>query len=167
MKTKTNKMKWLIDEHKNGTVNYEIHNTRRNHGAISKPTGSGKSAMFINDIIYRIINQGEKKLMINISTPIIKLCEQQGNDFMEVLEGVASFYNINLHKVTYFINNSGNTDAYKKNTESSLHSFNKASFAKEFINHPYYEIKRKEYNKLFLKFSLFFHTSSSFQFIHN
>ena len=140
MKTKTNKMQWLIDDHKDGKISYEIQTTHRNHGAISKPTGSGKSAMFINDIIYRIINQGEKKLMINISTPIIKLCEQQGNDFMEVLEGVASFYNINLNKVTYFINNSGNTNAYKKNTESSLHSFNKASFAKEFINHPQHNV---------------------------
>lgn len=136
----TGKMSWLIEKHKNGNVSYEIQNTHRNHGAISKPTGSGKSALFINDIIYRIIHRENKKLMVNISTPIIKLCEQQGNDFMETLEGVASIYNINLNEVTYFINNSGNTDAYKKNTESALHSFNKASFSKEFINHPQHNV---------------------------
>lgn len=135
-----NKMEWLINEHKVGNVNYEIALTNRNHGAISKPTGSGKSAMFINDIIYRIINKGEKKLMINISTPIIKLCEQQGNDFMETLKGVANLYNINLNNIIYFINNSGDTDNYKKNTESSLYSFNKASFTKEFINHPQHTV---------------------------
>ena len=136
----TEKMSWLIEKHKNGNVSYEIQATHRNHGAISKPTGSGKSALFINDIIYRIIHRENKKLMVNISTPIIKLCEQQGNDLMETLEGVASTYNINLNEVTYFINNSGNTDAYKKNTESALHSFNKASFSKEFINHPQHNV---------------------------
>ena len=136
----TGKMSWLIEKHKNSNVSYEIQNTHRNHGAISKPTGSGKSALFINDIIYRIIHRENKKLMVNISTPIIKLCEQQGNDLMETLEGVASIYNINLNEVTYFINNSGNTDAYTKNTESALHSFNKASFSKEFINHPQHNV---------------------------
>ena len=136
----TGKMSWLIEKHKNGNVSYEIQATHRNHGAISKPTGSGKSALFINDIIYRIIHRENKKLMVNISTPIIKLCEQQGNDLMETLEGVASTYNINLNEVAYFINNSGNTDAYKKNTESALHSFNKASFSKEFINHPQHNV---------------------------
>ena len=140
MATDKIKMQWLIDDHKAGKISYEIQATHRNHGAISKPTGSGKSAMFINDIIYRIIHRGNKKLMVNISTPIIKLCEQQGNDFMETLEGVASFYNINLNEVTYFINNSGNIDAYKKNTGSALHSFIKASFDKEFINHPQHNV---------------------------
>ena len=81
-----NKMQWLIEDHKNQNVIYEIQSTHRNHGAISKPTGSGKSSLFINDIIYRIIHYTGKKQLINISTPIIKLCEQQGNDLMEVIE---------------------------------------------------------------------------------
>ena len=131
-----NKMQWLIDLHNSGEAEYEIQNTCRNHGAISKPTGSGKSALFINDIIYRILHRGEKKLMINISTPIIKLCEQQGNDFMETIEGIAEYYNINLKEISYFILNSGNTKAYTKNTSVSLESFNKASFEQKFINHP-------------------------------
>ena len=131
-----NKMQWLIDLHNSGEAEYEIQNTCRNHGAISKPTGSGKSALFINDIIYRILHRGEKKLMINISTPIIKLCEQQGNDFMETIEGIAEYYNINLKEISYFILNSGNTKAYNKNTSVSLESFNKASFEQKFINHP-------------------------------
>ena len=54
---KTIKMQWLIEDHKNQNVIYEIQSTHRNHGAISKPTGSGKSSLFINDIIYRIINE--------------------------------------------------------------------------------------------------------------
>ena len=32
----TGKMSWLIEKHKNGNVSYEIQNTHRNHGAISK-----------------------------------------------------------------------------------------------------------------------------------
>lgn len=127
-----NKMQWLIEDHKNQNVIYEIQSTRRNHGAISKPTGSGKSSLFINDIIYRIINHSDKKLMINISTPIIKLCEQQGNDLMEVIEGVKDYYGINTNEIKYFINNSGDIDSYKNNKSSSLHSFN--SIYKNFIN---------------------------------
>ncbi len=127
-----NKMNWLIEDHKNKNVIYEIQSTHRNHGAISKPTGSGKSSLFINDIIYRIINRGDKKLMINISTPIIKLCEQQGNDLMEVIEGVKEYYGINTNEIKYFINNSGDIDSYKNNKSSSLHSF--SSINKNFIN---------------------------------
>ena len=125
-------MQWLVEDHKNQNVIYEIQSTHRNHGAISKPTGSGKSALFINDIIYRIINHSDKKLMINISTPIIKLCEQQGNDLMEVIEGVKEYYGINTNEIKYFINNSGDIDSYKNNKSSSLHSFN--SIYKNFIN---------------------------------
>lgn len=127
-----NKMQWLIEDHKNQNIIYEIQSTHRNHGAISKPTGSGKSSLFINDIIYRIINHSDKKLMINISTPIIKLCEQQGNDLMEVIEGVKDYYGINTNEIKYFINNSGDIDSYKNNKSSSLHSFN--SIYKNFIN---------------------------------
>lgn len=132
--TTKSKMQWLIEDHKNGNVIYEIQSTHRNHGAISKPTGSGKSSIFINDIIYRIINRGSKKLMINISTPIIKLCEQQGNDLMEVIEGVKEYYGINTNEIKYFINNSGDTDSYKNNKSSSLHSFSSSSISKNFIN---------------------------------
>ena len=128
----TGKMSWLIEKHKNGNVSYEIQNTHRNHGAISKPTGSGKSALFINDIIYRIIHRKNKKLMVNISTPIIKLCEQQGNDLMEVIEGVKEYYGINTNEIKYFINNSGDIDSYKNNKSSSLHSF--STINKNFIN---------------------------------
>ena len=127
-----NKMSWLIEKHKNGNVSYEIQATHRSHGAISKPTGSGKSAMFINDIIYRIIHYSGKKLLINISTPIIKLCEQQGNDLMEVIEGVKEYYGINTNEIKYFINNSGDIDSYKNNKSSSLHSF--STINKNFIN---------------------------------
>ena len=56
------KMGWLIADHKNGKISYEIQSTHRKHGAISKPTGSGKSSLFINDIIYRIINIRDKHL---------------------------------------------------------------------------------------------------------
>lgn len=126
-----NKMQWLIEDHKNGKISYEIQSTHRKHGAISKPTGSGKSSLFINDIIYRIINHSDKKLMINISTPIIKLCEQQGNDLMEVIEGVKEYYGINTNEIKYFINNSGDIDSYKNNKSSSLHIF--SSIYKNFI----------------------------------
>ena len=40
-----NKMQWLIEDHKNQNIIYEIQSTHRNHGAISKKTGSGKSTL--------------------------------------------------------------------------------------------------------------------------
>lgn len=133
------KMKWLIEAHMRREANFEIAATGRHHGAISKPTGSGKSSLFINNTIHRIINKGSRKLMINISTPIIKLCEQQGNDLMSTIEGVAEFYGIDLNSIAYFINNSGDTDAYGNN-ESGLFSFNRQSFEKNFLKHPKREI---------------------------
>lgn len=130
----TNKMQWLIDEYLNDSVKYEINETVRKHGAISKPTGSGKSSLFINDIIYRTVNKDpNRKLLINVSTPIIKLCEQQGNDIMHTLEGVAKHLGINNDDIVLFINNSGDINNYKC-SDCPMHTFNSSSIKEKFLN---------------------------------
>ena len=110
----TGKMQWLIDEIKDGTEKYEIYNTGRHHGTIQKPTGSGKSSLFILDIIHRIAHKDpSRKLVVNISTPIIRLCEQQGNDLLSVIYGIKGIVkNIDTNKIAWFINNSGDASNY-------------------------------------------------------
>lgn len=130
----SNKMQWLIDEYLKGSIKYEINETNRKHGAISKPTGSGKSSLFINDIIYRIVHRdAARKLIINVSTPIIKLCEQQGNDIMHTLEGVANHLGINNNEIVLFMNNSGDVNNYTF-SEYTMHTFNSSSIKNKFLN---------------------------------
>lgn len=110
----TGKMQWLNDGINKGTVTYEIYNTGRHHGTIQKPTGSGKSALIFLDIIRRIDRKDpSRKLVVNISTPIIRLCEQQGNDLLSVISGIKSTpKTIDTNKIAWFINNSGDASNY-------------------------------------------------------
>ena len=110
----TGKMKWLNDGINKGTVTYEIYDTGRHHGTIQMPTGSGKSALIFLDIIRRIDRKDpSRKLVVNISTPIIRLCEQQGNDLLSVISGIKGTpKTIDTNKITWFINNSGDASNY-------------------------------------------------------
>lgn len=116
-------MQWLIDEIKNGVEKYEINDTGRHHGTIQKPTGSGKSSLFILDIIHRITHKDpSRKLVVNISTPIIRLCEQQGNDLLSVISGIKDIVkNIDTNKIAWFINNSGDASNYV--TDFDMYNF--------------------------------------------
>lgn len=119
----TGKMKWLNDGINKGTVTYEIYNTGRHHGTIQMPTGSGKSALIFLDIIRRIYRKdSSRKLVVNISTPIIRLCEQQGNDLLSVISGIKGTpKTIDTNKIAWFINNSG--DASKYDTYFDMYRF--------------------------------------------
>lgn len=119
----TGKMKWLNDWINKGTVTYEIYNTGRHHGTIQMPTGSGKSALIFLDIIRRIDRKDpSRKLVVNISTPIIRLCEQQGNDLLSVISGIkGTTKTIDTNKIAWFINNSG--DASKYDTYFDMYRF--------------------------------------------
>ena len=107
-------MKWLNDGINKGTVTYEIYDTGRHHGTIQMPTGSGKSALIFLDIIRRIDRKDpSRKLVVNISTPIIRLCEQQGNDLLSVISGIKGTpKTIDTNKIAWFINNSGDASNY-------------------------------------------------------
>ena len=79
-------MQWLIDLHLDNKIIYEINETRRAHGGITKPTGVGKSSLIYNDIIYRIVHHRTNKQIFNISTPIINLAEQQGKRLIQLIK---------------------------------------------------------------------------------
>lgn len=110
----TGKNDWLINDYNHGTVKYEIYDTGRHHGTIQMPTGSGKSALIFLDIIRRIDRKDpSRKLVVNISTPIIRLCEQQGNDLLSVISGIkGTTKTIDTNKIAWFINNSGDASNY-------------------------------------------------------
>lgn len=111
MKEKNLKYGWLVDKIKAGEANYVIADTERSHGAISCPTGYGKSAIIFQDILYRIKETLEcnDRIVINLCTPIINLCVQQGLDFIEVFEHVYNdlYKDFDKSCVRIFNNNSG------------------------------------------------------------
>ena len=110
----TDKYDLMIDGLNHGTAKFEIYDTVRHHGTIQMPTGSGKSALIFLDIIRRIDRKDpSRKLVVNISTPIIRLCEQQGNDLLSVISGIKGTHKaIDTNKIAWFINNSGDASNY-------------------------------------------------------
>lgn len=132
-----NKMQWLIDEIKAGHSKFIIASTHRSHGAISCPTGYGKSGLIFCDMLYHIIQSIEKqeKLILNLCTPIIKLCAQQGVDFIELLEGVRNYYNIDKEKIRIFNNNSADADKiYQIDDESIFNEYDYGCYPFEKLN---------------------------------
>lgn len=119
----TGKYDWMKDGFNHGTVKFEIYDTGRHHGTIQMPTGSGKSALIFLDIIRRIDRKDpSRKLVVNISTPIIRLCEQQGNDLLSVISGIkGTTKTIDTNKIAWFINNSGDASVY--DTDFDMYRF--------------------------------------------
>ncbi len=105
------KMKWFVDKYNNKQLDYIIRDTKSNYGTIIMPTGTGKSGVVYADIINHIDNLNGKKLIINISCPILKLSQQFINDLFEVLSHI---YNKNIqNKFSFFINSSDSGKKYK------------------------------------------------------
>lgn len=122
----TGKYDWMTKGFNYETAKYEIYDTGRHHGTIQMPTGSGKSALIFLDIIRRIYRKdSSRKLVVNISTPIIRLCEQQGNDLLDLLSVISGIKGttktIDTNKIAWFINNSG--DARKYDTYFDMYRF--------------------------------------------
>ena len=120
------KYDWMTKGFNYETAKYEIYDTGRHHGTIQMPTGSGKSALIFLDIIRRIYRKDpSRKLVVNISTPIIRLCEQQGNDLLDLLSVISGIKGttktIDTNKIAWFINNSG--DASKYDTYFDMYRF--------------------------------------------
>ena len=118
-------MQWLIDRINDGKAEYYIHNAcggKRTHGAVQCPTGYGKSGMIFEDIIWHMLDTKKKgqRLVVNLSTPIIKLCAQQGVDLFSVINGVARKLKINTGKIRVYNNNSGSSNQlYVENEQIS------------------------------------------------
>ena len=143
MATKENKMQWFIDElitDSPETLYNKVDTIfkNRSHGAISCPTGYGKSGIIFKNMIYQILKSkdNDERVILNLSTPIIKLCAQQGVDFLEAFSALCTHFNINKDKVIIFNNNSGQTDKiYNCEDEENVmikHGYNCYNFRKEF-----------------------------------
>ena len=122
------KMGWLIDcTIAKNKIESIIANTNRHHGAISCPTGWGKSGMIFLDMLYRIqqAQENHEKIILNLCTPIIKLCAQQGIDFLEFLSAttknnkkpICEHFNIDKNRICIFNNNSADASKIYQNDE--------------------------------------------------
>lgn len=105
------KMQWMVDKLLSPNYEYRIHNTNKNFGHIVMPTGTGKSGVCIEDIIYRIRNHKDGTLIINISCPILKLTQQFMDDVIQVLKGIK----IDTSEIGFFINSSDRGENYALN----------------------------------------------------
>ena len=102
------KMQWMVDKLLSPNYEYRIHNTNKNFGHIVMPTGTGKSGVCIEDIIYHIRNHKDGTLIINISCPILKLTQQLMNDVFEVIKGLK----IDTSEIRFFVNSSDDGGNY-------------------------------------------------------
>ena len=107
---KTNKMSWFIDAYNNGTLDYIIKNTKEDFGTICMPTGTGKSSVVYADVINAIDNNKDgKKLVFNISCPILKLTQQFINDLFDVIAGTHAHI---ADQIGFFVNSSDSGKNY-------------------------------------------------------
>ena len=105
------KMNWQIEAYRNGTCEYEIQKTKAHKGTICIPTGGGKSGVMIRDILWHIDHAENKKLIFNISAPILNLCSQLAEDLFEVIAGTHKS-NCEKGEFAIFINSSAQDKYY-------------------------------------------------------
>ena len=107
-----NKMNWFKVCYENGSLEYAIKKSGEMFGAICEPTGNGKSGRAYEDMVYRINKYmaTNKKLILNISAPILKLANQFVLDFLSALSLI---YGTDvLSKFMLVLNSSDNTRNY-------------------------------------------------------
>lgn len=107
-----NKMNWFKVCYENGSLEYAIKKSGEMFGAICEPTGNGKSGRAYEDMVYRINEYmaTNKKLILNISAPILKLANQFVLDFLNALSLI---YGTDvLSKFMLVLNSSDNTRNY-------------------------------------------------------
>ena len=116
MENKTNKMGWFKVAYDKNILEYAIKNSKEMFGAICEPTGNGKSGRAYEDMIYRINTYmgTNKKLILNISAPILKLANQFVLDFIETLSLI--YGSEVLDKFMLVLNSSDNTRNYSELT---------------------------------------------------
>lgn len=131
--TSNGKMDWFINQYNNGTLPYHIHNTGMDKGTVCMPTGTGKSGVVYADVVYRI-NHATGKIIINISTPILKLNQQFIKDLFSVLSVI---YKGRESNFMFFINSSDTGIAYNeyvKGMNISADHFKSSVFERRFLN---------------------------------
>lgn len=110
-------MQWLVDTYANNKLDkifkFRISKSGKNYGTICMPTGTGKSGVIIEDIIYRIKNRC-KLVIINVSCPTLKLSQQITSDLFDTLDGIFTFNSLNLsrNEVVLILNSSDKKNNY-------------------------------------------------------
>lgn len=128
-KENVSKMDWFVKAYNNGSLPYQLKNTKENFGYIKMPTGYGKSSLVFEDIIQRYDYRDERrKQLINISCPIHKLDEQFCNDLFEILGSIYI-----KPRISFFINSSDDGKKYKavSRIEKNVHRFSEISKFKD------------------------------------
>lgn len=107
------KYKWFFD------INHQyiIKNCNVPFGTIMMPTGTGKSIVIFEDIINTIETyiktKSKKKIIINISSPLLNLNQQTMNEFIGILS--YKYHNTKYEKLfSIFINSSDDNKNYNE-----------------------------------------------------
>ena len=102
----------LANDYFAGNCKYIIAATKKNHGIIKQPTGTGKSGVIFEDIIWNIKNKKpSRKVVFCIVSHILNLNAQTFNNFFYTLK------NINIladYKTKLYLNSSTSTKEYEK-----------------------------------------------------
>lgn len=121
-------MDWLVKElNENKNYKYRIAKTGQDFGTICMPTGYGKSSVIFEDVVKRIRDwkKGDKPLILNISSPILKLTQQTVNDMLQTLAKVSGVDKNLLH---FYICSSDCGESYE---ELNAIEKNSEDFAKQ------------------------------------
>lgn len=131
MNNTSSKMQWFIDKYNNGKLSYQLKNSGENFGTIVMPTGYGKSSVVYEDIIYAINHAGDKKIVFNISCPILKLTQQFISDLFSIFVGI--YGQDVLDTIKFYINSSDNGNNYNDALQQLNMDADKFSHFKKFI----------------------------------
>lgn len=139
MDTTYNKMQWFIDKYNYGILDYYIYDSGFMFGSVRMPTGTGKSGVIYADIVKRIdTHDTKRKLVFNISCPLLKLTQQLASDLFDVIKVI---YKDKLDKFILFINSSDSGNKYNKFVEgTSINIESIKNIGSAFINDSKAEI---------------------------
>lgn len=111
-----NKMQWFVEKYQSNKLDYIINKTSEQFGTIVMPTGTGKSGVVYEDIVKRIdTHKAGRKIVFNISCPILKLTQQFIKDLFDVFAVIYKDSNLNIR---FFINSSDNGNNYNESLQS-------------------------------------------------
>ena len=132
--------RWFVEKILSNNREEILKNTGRCYGAISCPTGWGKTGMIFDNMLYHmsIAFSKNQKCIINLCSPILLLCQQTVSNFLSILTTeVLTHCNIDKSKIVVVINNSSSANSINTN---GIDCIKFSNFEKEFINSSLYQI---------------------------
>jgi len=110
---------WFLSDYINNTTKFQIDKTSEQFGTICMPTGTGKSGETYKAIVNYINDamQNNKRIIINISSPLLKLNQQLSLDMMFVLlelycNTTSPYYCNFADNMQFFFNSSESNPGY-------------------------------------------------------